>query len=550
MRKSRTVAKIPYLAPEVEAKVIPSPTDGWDQISPLAEMDPKRAPILTNWVPRPGYVEARQGAYPWSGLGTGDPVETLMAYRSPTGQTLFAASGGTIWNVSDYGQADVVATRLTGDRWQYVGNFTPSGAPTVLQAVNGINPLQQWNGTVWTEPSITSLNGSDTTAVFINIYAQKQRLWYIKKNSTIVYFMPTAAISGAVAGYQDFGPLFTKGGYLIAMADWTIDGGNGPQDYAAFISSQGQIALYSGTDPTNSSAWSLVGVFSIAPPIGYRCVTQIGSDVGIITQQGVLPISQVLPFDPSADRSVAITARIQNAMAQATQAYGTNFGWQIIPFPLQQLLIVNVPISEDEQQEQFVMNTLTGAWCMFSGWNANCFEIFNNNLYFGDNDGNVWQAYSGLADGTVGVALDMQCAFNWFDEPGKEKRMTMIQPLLTTQGNINLSLSVDTDFATSQAFNSISLTAAGVTWDSAIWDKSLWPSGSTNFTNWLSVEALGHCFAARMNFVLPPNNNSALLSVFDTAQFDSATFDGTPNGTAIVLQVNAFNALLETGGVI
>ena len=44
MRKSKTVAKVSFLSPDVETKIIPSPTDGWDAISPLAEMDPKRAP--------------------------------------------------------------------------------------------------------------------------------------------------------------------------------------------------------------------------------------------------------------------------------------------------------------------------------------------------------------------------------------------------------------------------------------------------------------------------------------------------------------------------
>ena len=128
--------------------------------------------------------------------------------------------------------------------------------------------------------------------------------------------------------------------------------------------------------------------------------------------------------------------------------------------------------------------------------------------------------------------------------------MTMMQPLLTTQGNITLSISVDTDFNTSSAVNTLNLTGAGVMWDSAVWDVSLWPSGATNYISWLSVEAIGHAFAARMNFTLPPNNTSQTLSVFDTATFDNAVFDGAANGTAIVLQVNAFNALLETGGVI
>jgi hypothetical protein len=548
MRKTRTIAKVPFLAPDVETKIIPSPTDGWDAISPLAEMDPKRAPILENWVPRPGYVEVRQGYYPWNMPGT-SPVETIMVYRDPLGETMFAAAGTTISDVSTYGGSNTVVTGLGSARWQYV-NFTPSGANTVLQCVNGVDELRQWDGSNWTMPVITGFPaGITTTASIINIYAAKQRLWYVYVNSTQVGFMPTQAVEGPLAGNQDFGPLFTKGGYLVAVTDWTIDGGNGPQDYVAFISSRGQIALYAGTDPTNSSVWSLVGVFNLAPPMSYRCAYSIGSDVALITQQGVVPLSQALPFDPSADRSVAITARIQNAMAQAAQLGANFFGWQLMSFPLQQLLILNVPIAENETQQQYVMNTLTGAWAQFTGWNANCFEIFENNLYWGDNDGFVNQGYSGYSDSGVGVTIDMQCAFNWFDEPGKVKRMTMIQPLLTVNGTISPSLEVDTDFGTSTATQPINISATGVLWDVAIWDVSLWPNNVTQYIQWLTVEAIGHAFAARIHTTLPVSANES-ASLFDSAVFDTATFDGTANGTPITLQVNAFNSILETGGAI
>lgn len=547
MRKAKTVQKVPFLAPDVETKIIPSPTDGWDAISPLAEMDPKRAPILQNWVPRPGYVEVREGYFAWA-YTNGSPVETLMIYRNPSLETMFAAAGSAIFDVTDYGTATEVVSGLGSARWQYT-NFTPSGAPTVLQCVNGVDQLRQWDGTAWTTPSITSLPpGFGSTADIINIYAQKQRLWYIFKNSTIVGFLPTEDIEGPLAGYQDFGSLFYKGGYLVAMADWTIDGGNGPQDYAVFISSKGQIAIYAGTDPTNPSAWSLVGVFNLAPPMGLRCAYGIASDVALITQQGVLPISQALPFDPSADRSVAITARIQNAMAQAAQNGANFFGWQLMAYPLETLLFLNVPISENEEQQQFVMNTLTGAWCQFVGWNANCFEVLGNTLYFGDNDGFVNEAYSGYSDGGTPVTIDMQCAFNWFDEPGKVKRMTMLQPLLTTQGNIAPSLSVDTDFGTSTALNPINVTQGGSLWDTALWDSAVWSGGTTNFIQWLSVQAIGHAFAARIHSVL--SSSADANNGFDIGVFDSAVFDGSSNGTSIVFQVNAFNAILETGGAI
>src|ERR1700722_1093895 len=152
MRKSKTVSKIPFLAPEVETKIIPAPTDGWDAISPLAEMDPKRAPILQNWVPRTGWVEVREGYYNWDYIGSATPVEALMAYRTPSGdQNLFAAAGTVIYDVSNYGDTQSSLTGLSSARWQYI-NFAPSGADTVLQCVNGVDPLWQWGGIANTMP--------------------------------------------------------------------------------------------------------------------------------------------------------------------------------------------------------------------------------------------------------------------------------------------------------------------------------------------------------------------------------------------------------------
>ena len=65
-------------------------------------------------------------------------------------------------------------------------------------------------------------------------------------------------------------------------------------------------------------------------------------------------------------------------------------------------------------QVQYVQNFLNGAWTQFQGWNANCFEIFNDELYFGGNNGVVTNAYQGPADLVSPIVADMQCAFNYF----------------------------------------------------------------------------------------------------------------------------------------
>lgn len=555
MRKAQISPKIPTPAQDVITKVVPVPTDGWDAISPLASMDPKRAPILNNFIPRPGWVELRQGYFPWTFLPSRiTPVETLMVRRAAAGEQMFAASGSVIYNVSNTAIPVSAVTGLNSARWQYV-NFTPALGTTVIQCVNGVDTLRQYDGTTWTTPAITGLPNSLTTAAITNIHAQKRRLWYVLGNgvgggSTVAAFMPTDAITGAIAGTIDLGANWSKGGYLVAITDWTVDGGNGPNDYMVFISSRGQVSIFSGIDPTNAATWTLTGTFDLSPPISLRCATKIGSDVGLITQQGVIPLSQALPYDPSAERSVAITARIQNAMALAATNGMNLFGWQLISFAPQQLGILNVPQVENKTQVQYVMNALTGAWCQFTGWNANCFEVYKDTLYFGGNIGDVNECFIGTSDFGIPILADMQCAYNYFDAPGRLKRMTMVQPFITAGQTITPFLAVDADFQIQTQNAPVIILNGGALWDKATWDSSLWFGTIVQTTQWLSAEALGHALAVHLTVNIQAGGAGTVPGLFDFSFFDSGQFDGTVDNTSTILQINAFNALLEVGGFV
>ncbi len=546
MRRHSAAAskKDSFLAPEVDTVPVPAPTGGWNAIDPKANMEAKYAPVLDNWVPRPGYVELRGGFSPWAQSISTEPVESLMAYRPPgSAEKLFAATGGAIWDVSAVGGSMNVRSGFVNNRFQHL-NFTPAGGSHYLLMVNGADPYTAYDGTTWTTPSISGVSSS----TFIGINNFKRRIWFIQNNSTSAWFLGTDAISGT-ATQLDLGSLMSMGGYLMAMGNWTIDGGNGPDDYAAFITSKGQVILYKGTDPTNANAWALIGVFTIPPPLGRRCFVQLGSDLGIITLEGVIPISSILPFDPAAARNVAITRLIQNAMLQAANAGQNEFGWQMVNFPLQGLRILNVPIVENSSQVQFVINTMNGSWCRFVGWNANCFETYNNNLYFGDNVGNVNWAYSGPADLVSPIIADMQCAFNWFGKPGRTKRITMVQPLLVADGQIDPTISIDVDFSdVSPSSPVIVSTPVGAVFNSSSFNSSTFAQSQVSVTDFLSAEAEGHALAIRMKVNLSPSGIGG-QSVFDTGTFDSMIFDGF--GTdEVTLQVNAFNVVLEYGAAI
>lgn len=548
MRKLQARQKAPFAQQETSPVPIPAPVGGWNAIDPLSGMDPKFAPILTNWVPRTSWIELRAGYNAWvQNLGTNGPVETLMCYRPTTGtQFLFAACGGMIYDVSNQGLPTIVQTGLASDRWQYI-NYSVPGGSQYLYIVNGSDAPRLWSGTAWTQPSIT---GGPSPSTFSNIHAHMRRIWFIPSNSTKTYYLATDAISGALAGSLDLGPFMDDGGYLVSMGTWTYNGGTGPQNLAVFMTTRGQCIIYSGADPTNANNWSLVGVFNLAPPLGQRCVEQIGADLGIVTLQGVLPLSQTIQLDTGAVRQAAITGRIQNAMLQSAASYQNNFGWQLISYPAQALLLLNVPQQTNTAQVQYVMNFLNGSWTQFQGWNANCFELFNDQLYFGGNDGTVANAYQGPADLIAPIAADMQCAFNYFENPGRIKRMSMIQPLMVTGGTIVPTIGVDVDFGAST--NTAEVTAfaqTGGQYDISFWDNAVYAQGPAPQSNWQSVLAEGHALAVRMKVNVLPSGGAG-QSVFDTGTFDTMTFDGFTGQAPSILQINAFNAVAEIGNYV
>jgi len=552
-----------YFQPGLEAKPVQSPIGGWDAISPLADMEPKYAVSLQNWFPRPGWVEMRGGYNTWVNLGPG-AVNSLMVYRPaapPAGsnvvsvaEKLFAAVGSVIYDASTAGVPATSKTGLTSDKFQYT-NFNVPGGSSYLVACNGSDNVQFYDGTNWTTQTITGTIGSFnlTQTNLVSVISHQQRLFFVEQNSTRVWYLPVQSISG-VANVIDVGSFANRGGYVQNISVFTLDGGNGPNAMLLILTNRGQAIIYAGVDPTNATTWTLVGVFDLPTPIGRRCMTKIGSDVAVVTTSGLIPISKALPFNPAAQRETAFTLRIQNAFLQAAQNYSTTFGWETALYPNQTMILVNIPLGSG-LATQYVMNTLTGAWCSFTGWNAQCFERFNDNLYFGDNIGAVNLAYTGRTDLANYIQADMKCAFNYFGTPGLVKNMTMAKPYIVADGSITPTMGVDIDFGSSNIVAPVSTSSAlGGTWDSGVWDTAVWGGGYITIANWYSVNALGTALALRMKINYSGQGTTTVtnVGVFDTGVFDSAVFDGTgvltANTNIPVLQVTAFETIQEPGG--
>jgi hypothetical protein len=505
--------KVPRLMqpPPSTTLVGPAPIGGLNARDALAAMPPEDAVTLDNFFPTPTSVNLRNGHTQWC-TGLPHHVESLMPYRSATAQKMFAASGTAFYDATSQGAVGAaVVSGLTNARWQHVNVGTPGGQ--FLLAVNGADKLRGYNGTAWwTDGDGThDITGVDTsTCISINLF--KNRVYLIPSNSFLVWYLPLSSISGAASSF-DLSPLFKLGGYLMGMVTFTIDNSSGVQEYACFVSSEGEIAMYQGSDPTNAGTWFLVGMFRVGRPIGRRFYEKVGSDIILISADGFMPLSKALLTD-RAQLEDAVSYKIINLVNNDVQSYGNNFGWNIKLYPIGNKLIINVPQMENSGQYQYVMNTITGAWCRFTGWNSNCFATLGDSLYFGSNLGSgansafVAKCDTGYSDNGAYIFGEVKTAFRYFNAPGQQKKMNMVRPIFQTSGTMSIVLGMDMDFSDTFPTGTPTFSGtAGTAWGAGAWNTFPWGDVSGIKKDWQTVSGVGDAGALHMRVV---NNKTAL----------------------------------------
>lgn len=527
----------------VRSATVPAPVEGWDASTALAAMKPLRAVQLKNWFPQPGYIEMRRGFDQHAtGMGASTSIESLFAWEGPATSKMFAAGGSVIYDVTSAQPGTSSVTGLTNARWQSV-NFTTSAGAFVF-IVNGADAERYYDGSSWTSPTITGSGFSAGDAIHLNVH--KKRIWLIKKNSTKAYYLATEAVAGTATPFE-LGSNFSAGGHLMAMATWSVDAGSGPDDLACFISSKGQIAVYQGTDPASALTWELVGVFNLAPPIGRRCFVQYGTSPLLLTVSGVLQLSLSLKTDTAQLTASAISARILRAMNDAARNYKDNYGWELSVYPHGTRLIVNIPTDENSTAVQYVMNTLTGAWCEQDSHNANCLLVYSGNLYFGGNDGRVYKADTGSADYTTPITAVGQTAYQALFTAGNIKRFTMVEPLVTAEGTARPSVGISTDFNETSVLSTPSSAAAAASslWDVAVWDVDVWGgSSATVVSDWTSTSALGRFASVKFQAT---TGSDVSIGVWGSSKWAQGIW-GRTGGAEQTMQINGFIALAEVGG--
>ena len=372
--------------------------------------------------------------------------------------------------------------------------FVSSATTTVVGATGTYTVLGIKGGTT----GGTSYSINSNTFIHVNLF--KNRLYFTEKNTMKVWYMPVNSLGGD-AFPLDFGGIARNGGFIQGMATWTLDAGQGADDYAVFATNMGEVIVYNGTDPTDATTWLLKGVWQMGYIFSRRFFFKFAGDILLLTQDGLVPLAASLQSS-RLDPRINITDKIYYEISREADQYSNEYGWQAIYYAKPNMLLINIP--NPAGTEQYVMHTISKAWCNFTGISTTVFEMHNDDLYFGG-AGFIGKFWDGFADDDQPISGTCQQAYSYFDMPGQQKRFTMIRPtFLVDAGAPGVYAGINTDFQTQNNLGQVSFqsvpTTVGV-WDAATWDSEVWAGNLIVYRNWQGVSGLGYAAGVNLNIV-------------------------------------------------
>jgi len=393
---------------------------------------------------------------------------------------------------------------ITGNRVTISGASDSTLNGTFVVTVTGANT---YTYTSTGTSTVTSLTGSYTTIgitgvnsnTFVNVNLFKNRLYFTQEDTLSCWYLPVDSIGGAASPLY-FGGIARNSGYLQAMGTWTLDAGQGADDYAVFVTSMGEVIVYNGTDPSSASTWALKGVWQLGQTFSRRCFFKWSGDLLLLTQDGLVPLASALQSS-RLDPRINLTDKIYFAVSQAATLYYAEFGWQINYFAGENMLILNIPIPNGV--EQYVMHTITKSWARFTNIQGYCWEVSGDaDMHFGSN-GFVGIFYSATSDDESNITATAQQAYSYFDSPGQLKRFTMVRPILQSSGGVpSVLCGISVDFDTQSQLGAVSFNPSiqtESTWDTAKWDGNVWAGGLTTTKIWQGVTGIGYTGSVNLN---------------------------------------------------
>lgn len=427
----------------------------------------------TDWLP---LTSAAVNALAYDGLSADFEVgETVTGGTSGASGTIVglvrtSATEGTIYT-----------TAITGGPFQDDEAITSAGGAAVADGANS-------------SASSLAITGIETDT-FSHVWLHQNRLFFIEKDSLRARYLPAGAVAGAASDISLAG-VFQRGGTLLFGSTWSLDSGAGLDDKCVFVTTQGEVAIYAGTDPSDAATWRLEGRYDIGRPLSSRGVMRVGGDLLIATDDGIVPLSTALTKDP-ADLSLAAVSRpIRNTWSIEVNRGSANM--QLFKWTAGEVMLTLFP----ESARALSANLQTTAWAIQTGWGGLCGAELAGQAYIGQSDGVVKRINTTGGDMGAPFVCKVCCAFTHMGDALSYKAPSMVRGAYFADTNFaaRYGMAVDYNVEFPSPPLAASLDSDALVWGVGKWGQAVWGAeieaptkGFTDF--WASVTGAGWALA-------------------------------------------------------
>lgn len=482
-----------------EPKPFLAPSRGWIRNENLAKAKAGGAEVMDNWFPTPEGCRMRRGMDKHATIG--EAVTHLTTYISGAVEKMFAADADKIYDVTNPADEAVApspeVSGLTNGDFSSV-QMTVAAGTSYLIMVNGADDMRQFDGSSW-----VTINGASSPAItgvatntLRQVWKYSSRLWFIGAGLS-AWYLGALARSGALTEFP-LGGVFNFGGSLLFGQSWSADTGEGLDDYCLFVTDQGEVAVYQG-DP--ASTFSKVGLYRIGKPVHKNAFFRAGGDVAVITDDGIVSIAQLIQGNK--DRAALLASAITYPIEEAWRLAIGERNSGLVPFtcvlwPSKTMLVVGIPATGSQRKITYVANTRTGAWARYTGWDIRAQVVFNDHLYFGTRDGEIFDAEVTGSDNGATYSAVVVPKFADFGS-AEEKAALQCRVIARANNAFTPQLFACSDYGAEipTPLNADSDEDSN-TWDNGIWNVSTWGSSfdtKARRSEWQGVAAVGQSLA-------------------------------------------------------
>jgi len=546
---------------------IPAPTRGIIQHENDAFMGPGAAIVQDNWFPTMKGSKLRGGCQRWCTLPETTAVISGFEYVTGIASKMFAANAAKLYDITTNTPALIVSGRTSGNyAASQITNV--AGTQFLLAVNETGDPVLRFNGTSWvTLDPATIAAWVNNTAYAIGALAKdttdssywrclvahtsaaagtfaadrtahptfwastasdgvswitgpagtpvefghnlsyvgkyRNRLFFIGTKSMSLWYLPVLSVGGVLTEIPLSGS-FTKGGFLKFLASWTIDAGDGVDDKLVIMSSEGEVVIFTGSNPAaTDGSWHQEGRFDLSPPLGMNAWCQVGGDLLLLTVSGIIPTSQAITKSAGELELAMITRSIKRMWRDEVDAK-RQYAWTMKKWDEYGGNFITLPGGAPGARVCLAQNNATGAFGRALGWDAMCFMRLGADMFFGTQDGKIMQAdRTGYDDGVPYVAT-LVGGWETLQSGGSEAVWHQARAIFAAPNGQPFvpQIAATTDYIVTIPPPPPAGVDPGVQdlWDQGLWDVAKWDAGVApkpvnQNTMWVSIGMTGFTHA-------------------------------------------------------